>query len=72
VPVLVAQGTADQGAPQFLTDAFVKKACAVGDTVDYHLYPGMDHGGVIGAAANDVTAWFADRIAGATPPSTCS
>jgi acetyl esterase/lipase len=72
VPVLVAQGTTDMGAPQFLTDAFVKKARAAGQTIDYRLYPGADHGGVIAAAADDVSAWFADRLAGATPPSTCS
>ena len=30
VPLLVTQGTADEGAPQFLTDQFVKKACTPG------------------------------------------
>ncbi len=72
VPLLVAQGTADEGAPQFLTDQFVKNVCAAGDTLDYRVYPGADHGGVIPAAANDVTAWFADRVNGAPPTSTCA
>ena len=72
VPLLVTQGTADEGAPQFLTDQFVKKACAAGDTLDYRVYPGADHGGVLPAAANDVTAWFADRVNGAPPTSTCA
>ena len=72
VPLLVAQGTADEGAPQFLTDQFVKNTCAAGDTLDYRVYPGADHGGVIPAAANDVTAWFADRVNGAPPTSTCA
>ena len=71
-PVLVAQGTADDGNPQFLTDAFVKKACAAGDTVDYRVYAGATHLGVVPAAANDVAAWFADRVSGAPATNTCS
>jgi pimeloyl-ACP methyl ester carboxylesterase len=70
-PVLVVQGTADDGNPQFLTDAFVKKACAAGDTVDYRVYTGATHLGVVPAAANDVTAWFSDRVSGAAAISTC-
>ena len=41
-PLLVVQGTADQFVPQSLTDAFVAKACAAGDTVDYRVVCGCD------------------------------
>jgi alpha-beta hydrolase superfamily lysophospholipase len=71
-PLLVVQGTADQAVPQVVTDAFVKKACAAGDTVDYLLVPGADHGGELPAAASDIAAWFADRVSGATTTSTCN
>jgi dienelactone hydrolase len=71
-PLLVVQGTADQGVPQFLTDAFVKRACTAGDTVDYRVVPGATHGEEIPAVANDVAAWFADRVNGTAAPSTCS
>ncbi len=72
-PLLVVQGTADQAVPQFLTDALRGKACAAGDTVDYRLYPGADHGDPeLTAAANDIATWFADRVSGAATTSTCS
>jgi hypothetical protein len=71
-PLLVVQGTADQLVPQFLTDAFVSKACAAGDTVDYRLYPGATHGDPeLTASSNDIAAWFADRVSGAPATSTC-
>ena len=57
--------------PKFVTDAFVKRACAAGDTVDYRLVAGATHGGELPAAANDIAAWFADRVS-APAPSTCS
>ena len=70
-PLLVVQGTADQLVPQSSTDAFVKKACAAGDTVDYRLVPGANHGEEIHAAATDIAAWLADRVNGAPATSTC-
>jgi fermentation-respiration switch protein FrsA (DUF1100 family) len=70
-PLLVVQGTADQVVPQFVTDAFVKRACAAGDTVDYRLVPGANHGDELTEAASDVAAWFADRVSGAPATSTC-
>jgi pimeloyl-ACP methyl ester carboxylesterase len=70
-PVLVVQGTADRTIPKPLTDAFVAKACAAGDTVDYRTYDGADHGSVIEAARADVLAWLAERAAGTPAPSTC-
>ena len=71
-PVLVVQGTADEFVPQFVTDAFVKKVCTAGGTVDYRLYKGVTHLGVLDSAASDVASWFADRVRGATATSTCT
>ncbi len=72
-PLLVVQGTGDQLVPQFLTDAFVSKACAAGDTVDYRLYPGANHGDPeLTASSTDIAAWFADRVSGAPATSTCT
>jgi pimeloyl-ACP methyl ester carboxylesterase len=71
-PLLIVQGTADQFVPPFVTDGLVNIACATGDTVDYRKYAGADHGGVLSAAADDVVAWFADRVAGTAPTSTCT
>jgi hypothetical protein len=72
-PLLVVQGTADQFALQPLTDAFVSKVCAGGDTVDYRLYDGATHGDPeLNASSSDVAAWFADRVAGKPAASTCT
>ncbi len=72
-PLLVVQGTADEFVFQPLTDAFVGKACAGGDTVDYRLYEGATHGDPeLNASSSDVAAWFADRVAGKPAASTCT
>ena len=71
-PLLVVQGTGDQLVPHFLTDAFVSKACAAGDSVDYRLYPGANHGDPeLTASSTDIAAWFADRVDGKPATSTC-
>jgi pimeloyl-ACP methyl ester carboxylesterase len=71
-PLLVVQGSADTTIPQALTDMWTTKACAIGDTVDYMVYPGATHSSVIAAARSDVLQWLADRAAGTPAPSTCS
>ncbi len=54
-----------------LTDAFVQKACARGDVVDYRVYEGADHGGVVAAARSDIVGWIAARLAGEPARNTC-
>ena len=71
-PILVVQGTADRLILQPLTDAYVQKACAAGDHVEYRTYDGADHGTVIVAAHADVLAWLAARAADGAVPDTCS
>ena len=71
-PLLVLRAGADETIPRAWLDAFVKKACAAGDTVDYRSYAGADHNGALDASANDVVAWFADLVSGAAATSTCS
>jgi alpha-beta hydrolase superfamily lysophospholipase len=71
-PLLIVQGSADTTIAQALTDMWTTKACAIGDTVDYMMYPGATHTSVIAAAQSDVLQWLADRAAGTPAPSTCS
>jgi pimeloyl-ACP methyl ester carboxylesterase len=71
-PLLIVQGTADTTIPPALTDAFVKKACAEGDTVDYRTYEGATHVTVVVAAQDDVVAWLHDRVDGKPAPTTCT
>ncbi|MGK2956536.1 MAG: alpha/beta hydrolase [Solirubrobacterales bacterium] len=61
-PILLAQGTADTTTFQFLTDELNTELVGLGDTVDYNLYEGADHGGVLDAATDDVTAFLNSRL----------
>jgi alpha-beta hydrolase superfamily lysophospholipase len=70
-PMLVVQGAADPLVVRGLTDAWVQKACAARDVLDYEVYEGADHGSVIQAARTDVLAFVAARLAGRTPRDTC-
>jgi alpha-beta hydrolase superfamily lysophospholipase len=71
-PVLLLRGGADEVISQSWLDAFMQKACAAGDSVDYRAYAGADHNGVLDESANDVVAWFVDRVSGAAATSSCS
>jgi len=70
-PLLIAQGAADRLVIRPLTDAFVQKACARGDVVDYRVYEGADHGGVVPAARSDIVDWLAARVGGDASRNTC-
>lgn len=70
-PIFVGQGTADPLVIPELTDLLVARLCAAGDAVTYRRYPGAGHGGIGEAAAPDVQAWIADRLAGAPLRSDC-
>ena len=70
-PVMVWQGAADTLTPSALVAPYVPKACAKGSVVEYREYADANHGSVLDAAKNDVLAFFAARLAGETPKSTC-
>jgi len=70
-PLLVAQGAADRLVVPALTDAWVDKACALRDVVDYRVYDGADHGSVVEAARSDVVDWVAARVDGDASRNTC-
>ena len=71
-PLLIIQGGQDALVPKAETDAFVQRACSLGDRVDYRVYPTEDHVGARDVSVNDVAAWMAQRGSPACPPpSTC-
>ena len=70
-PILVWQGAADTLTPASLVAPYVPKACAKGSVVEYHEYAGANHGSVLDAAKNDVLAFFAARLNGTPPKSSC-
>jgi acetyl esterase/lipase len=71
-PLLVWQGAADDLVPAALTADFVARVCPRGGAVDYREYPGADHATVLAAARDDVLAFFAARVRGDRPASTCA
>ena len=71
-PVLVWQGDDDALTPASLNARYATRACGAGSVVDYRLYPGANHGSVLGAAQDDVLAFLAARFAGTKPVSTCA
>jgi hypothetical protein len=70
-PQLVYQGESDDVVYKVFTDAYVKKVCAIGNTVDYQTFSGKDHYEENDAAEKDVLEWMQARLAGVAAPSTC-
>jgi alpha-beta hydrolase superfamily lysophospholipase len=72
VPVLVAQGTADQVVPPSITATYVTKLCADTPSVTSHTYSGVGHFDVVKASTPDVLAWMEKVRAGRVPRSNCA
>ncbi len=70
-PMLVYQGLSDDVVYKVFTDQYVKKACALGNTVDYQTFSGKDHYEENAAAEKDVLEWMQARLAGTPAPSNC-
>jgi alpha-beta hydrolase superfamily lysophospholipase len=62
-PVRIEQGAADAVVFPSLTDALVRTYRARGLPVTYRRYPGIGHFPLMGAAADDATAFLARRLA---------
>jgi hypothetical protein len=73
-PLLVAQGMADEVINIAISEAWVRKQCAVGHELDFRKYPDRTHMGVLDADSpltEELTAWTEDRLAGRPAASTC-
>lgn len=70
-PMLVYQGLSDSVVYKVFTDQYVKKACALGNTVEYKTFSGKDHYEENSAAEKDVLEWMQARLGGLPAPSTC-
>jgi hypothetical protein len=62
VPLLVAQGLADELVRPNVTESFVAQQCAAGAVVDYRTYPGVSHFEVRTVAASAVADWLLHRM----------
>jgi alpha-beta hydrolase superfamily lysophospholipase len=74
VPVLVAQGGADDLVLPSLQSRYVAARCAAGQPIDYRLYAGRDHVSLVTnhpALDADLIAWTRDRFAGLPDTPNC-
>lgn len=72
VPLLIAQGSADEQIPVVTTQLVAKHLCALGQSVQRWIYPGDSHTGVIEYYVPDMVKWLSARfanqsVAGITP-----
>jgi pimeloyl-ACP methyl ester carboxylesterase len=63
-PLLVIAGEADQTVPIAAVRYVAARACAVGVSLQFVAYPGLDHDPTIDKSTPDQLAWIADRFAG--------
>ncbi len=73
-PLLIAQGGADTLVLPKAQASYVAGRCAVGEKLDYRIYPGEDHMGVVTGESpllGDLLTWTADRFAGDASPTNC-
>jgi len=62
-PLLIDQGAADTTVFPTFTDQLAKDLAKNGNKgLTYTKYPGVDHAGIVTAAAKDATAWIAKRV----------
>jgi hypothetical protein len=69
-PLLIVQGTADPVYPSNIVDQYVRRACGLGDTVDYRTFPDIGHAITI-TSAPQVLRWITDRLASRPAANTC-
>jgi fermentation-respiration switch protein FrsA (DUF1100 family) len=68
VPLLIIQGGDDDQVPVGTTEALDEHLCGVGLDVEFWLYLGQSHTGVVVASAHDMVRWITDRFAGDRGP----
>ena len=70
VPVMMVQGTEDAEVDPAGVDELVKTLCSRDVAVDYRVYNGLDHRGVIDPAVPDMRG-FVDAVTSGEPVDTC-
>ena len=70
-PLFLAQGTKDERVNVNRTKDFFARICKLGQVTDFLVVPGVDHAGIVGAAAPQAATWMNDRLAGRPAPNSC-
>ena len=64
VPLLIAQGGADEQIPVVSTALLAQHLCGLGQTLQRWIYPGQDHSGVVRYYLPDMLRWLKARFDG--------
>ena len=64
VPLLIAQGGADEQIPVVSTQLLAQHLCGLGQALQRWIYPGRDHSGVVRYYLPDMVRWLSARFAG--------
>ncbi|QUD86398.1 lipase family protein [Phenylobacterium montanum] len=70
-PLFVIAGEQDHSVPLFAVRETVAKACKAGATLNFRVYPGLDHDPTMDKSTPDQLAWIADRFAGKAAGNDC-
>jgi pimeloyl-ACP methyl ester carboxylesterase len=71
VPILLIQGESDMVVPILLTNVLAKRLCAIGDELDYRVFPEFGHNDSTLMNMDLMLEWTADRFAGLPAATTC-
>jgi len=74
VPLMIAQGTADDVIAPRIQTTFVERRCAAGQSMTYVRYSGLDHMGIVAPDSpfgHDLLQWTKDRFEGLPPRAGC-
>lgn len=66
-PVLLVHGDQDQVVPPMISQLLLQRLCSIGVQAERREYPGVGHGGVLAASAEDLLGWIQILSAGGTP-----
>ncbi len=70
-PMLITQGAADAIVSPGVTTDYVRSLCELLNTIDFVVYPGVNHDAIGAQSAPAVARWIDDRFHHKTPPSSC-
>ncbi len=71
-PLFLLAGGADHSVPPQTVRRAAVGACRKGYTVEFRIYPGLDHDPLMTNSTPDQLDWIRDRFAGKPPPDNCN
>lgn len=70
-PVFIGTGAEDVDTPAAMQKSVVDGACAAGSTIEWHVYPGLDHSGTVNRSFTDSRLFAQHVMAGHAIAGTC-